>query len=53
VRKLIVFVLGKNETGYLVSYLVSPLIFIILAIIVGLGLKKYIPKLYEIAVGGR
>jgi peptidoglycan/LPS O-acetylase OafA/YrhL len=53
VRKLIVFVLGKNETGYLVSYLVSPWIFIILAIIVGLGLKKHIPKLYEIAVGGR
>jgi surface polysaccharide O-acyltransferase-like enzyme len=53
VRKLIVFVLGKNEIGYLVSYLMSPWIFIVFAVFVGLGLKKQVPKLYEITVGGR
>jgi hypothetical protein len=53
VRKLIVFVLGKNETGYLVSYLISPWIFVLFAVIVGMALKKYVPKIYSIAVGGR
>jgi surface polysaccharide O-acyltransferase-like enzyme len=53
VRKLIVFFLGKNETGYLVSYLVSPWIFAAIAIIIGLYFKKYMPKFYEIIVGGR
>ncbi|MDR2408799.1 MAG: acyltransferase [Bacteroidales bacterium] len=53
VRKLIVFFLGKNETGYLVSYLVSPWIFMIVAVIIGSILKKYVSKLYNIATGGR
>jgi peptidoglycan/LPS O-acetylase OafA/YrhL len=53
VRKLIVFFLGKNETGYLVSYLVSPWIFMIAAVIIGAILKKYVTKLYNIATGGR
>jgi surface polysaccharide O-acyltransferase-like enzyme len=53
VRKVIVFFLGKNETGYLISYLVSPWIFIIIAVIIGMILKKYVSKLYNIAAGGR
>jgi hypothetical protein len=53
VKKIIVFVLGKNETGYLISYILSPWIFFVLAIIIGSVLKKYIPKFYGIAVGGR
>jgi peptidoglycan/LPS O-acetylase OafA/YrhL len=53
VRKLVVFALGKNETGYLVSYLVSPWIFIVLAIMIGIIFNRYIPKIYGIAVGGR
>ena len=53
VRKLIVFVIGKNAAGYLISYLFSPFIFMIAAVIVGIILKKYLPKFYEISVGGR
>ncbi|MDR2010185.1 MAG: acyltransferase [Bacteroidales bacterium] len=53
VRKLIAFIIGKTETGYLISYLVSPWIFMIVAVIVGIILKKYVSKLYNIATGGR
>jgi peptidoglycan/LPS O-acetylase OafA/YrhL len=53
VRKLIVFILGKNEIGYLFSYLISPWIFIFLIVIIGLGLKKYLPKIYRVSCGGR
>lgn len=53
VRKLIVFFIGKNESGMIVSYLLSPWIFIIIAIIIGAGLKRYTPKFYYVLVGGR
>jgi hypothetical protein len=53
VKKIILFILGKNETGYLICYLTSPWIFMFIAVIIGLGMKKYLPKIYEIAVGGR
>lgn len=53
VRKLVVFVIGKTSFGYLISYLTSPIIFIVLAIPVGMFLKKYFAKAYGIAVGGR
>lgn len=53
VRKLIVVVLGKNEIGYLTSYLLSPWIFIVCAVFVGSFVKKYIPKVYCICTGGR
>ncbi|MDR1653441.1 MAG: hypothetical protein LBS01_07335 [Prevotellaceae bacterium] len=53
VRKLIVFVIGKNSMGYLVSYLVSPFIFMIAAVVIATILKKYLPKFYAILVGGR
>jgi hypothetical protein len=53
VRKVIAFILGKNEMAYLTSYLVSPWIFIVIAVIIGMILKKYVPKLSNIATGGR
>jgi len=53
VRKLIVSIFGKNSMGYLISYLVSPFIFMLAAIIVGIILKKYLPKFYQISIGGR
>lgn len=53
VRKLIVYALGKNSMGYLISYLLSPWIFAVIAIYIGLLLRKYIPKIYSITVGGR
>lgn len=53
VRKLIVVVLGKNELGYLTSYLLSPWIFTVCAVFAGLLFRKYLPKVYNICTGGR
>lgn len=53
VRKLIVVVLGKNEYGYLISYLTSPWIFTICFVFVGLQFRKYLPKVYHVCTGGR
>ncbi len=53
VRKLIVVVIGKNEYGYLISYLISPWIFTICFVFIGLQFRKYLPKVYHICTGGR
>lgn len=53
VRKLIVVVLGKNEFGYLTSYLISPWIFTVCAVFAGLLFRKYLPKVYNVCTGGR
>lgn len=53
VRKLIVVVLGKNELGYLTSYLISPWIFTVCAVFIGLLFRKYLPKVYNVCTGGR
>lgn len=53
VRKLIIVVLGKNEYGYLISYLISPWIFTICFVIIGLQFRKYLPKVYHVCTGGR
>ena len=53
VRKLIVVVLGKNELGYLTSYLISPWIFTVCAVFTGLLFRKYLPRVYDVCTGGR
>jgi len=53
VRKLIVVVLGKNELGYLTSYLISPWIFTVCAVFAGLLFRKYLPRVYNVCTGGR
>lgn len=53
VRKLIVVVLGKNEFGYMVSYLISPWIFTVCAVFAGLLFRKYLPRVYDVCTGGR
>lgn len=53
VRKLIVVVLGKNEFGYLTSYLISPWIFAVCAVFAGLLFRKYLPRVYNVCTGGR
>lgn len=53
VRKLIVVVLGKNELGYLTSYLISPWIFTVCAVFIGLLFRKNLPKVYNLCTGGR
>ena len=53
VRKVIVIFLGKNSMGYLISYLLSPFIFVFTMLYIGLLLKRFIPKIYSNLVGGR
>jgi len=52
-RKTIVFLLGKDELGYLISYLTSPWIYMVFSIAFGLLLRNYVPRFYNIIVGGR
>lgn len=53
VRKIIVAIIGKNSIGFAISYLLSPWIFIVLAVAIGLLLKKRCNKVYSFLVGGR
>lgn len=53
VRKLLILILGRSSIGFAVNYLVSPWIFVILFILVGFYFKKYLPRIYDICVGGR
>lgn len=53
VRKLLVIVLGRSSLGFAVNYMLSPWIFAILFILLGLFCRKFIPRLYSICVGGR
>ena len=53
VRKLIVIGIGKSSAGYLISYLISPYLLVFCAIVVGVILKRTIPRIYSNLVGGR
>lgn len=51
--KKIPLLFGKNEINFIVSYLVTPWIFIAFALALGLFLKKYFNKIYSVYTGGR
>lgn len=53
VRKLLVVIIGKNTIGYLVSYLLSPWIFIIVLIPVAAFFKRHFVSIYKVCVGYR
>ncbi|MFD1294226.1 acyltransferase family protein [Lutibacter holmesii] len=53
IRKLIVLFVGKTSLGYLISYILSPIIFVMFAVLIGMFLRKYLPKMYSNFVGGR
>lgn len=52
-RKLMIIPLGRSSLGFAVNYILSPWIFVLIAVPVGMLMKKYIPKIYSILVGGR
>lgn len=51
--KGIPLILGNNWVGYTISFLLSPILMVIIGTIVGYILKKAAPNLYSIIVGGR
>lgn len=44
---------GRNGWGFLLSFVLSPLIYIPLMIAIGTVLKKYTPRVYSLLTGGR
>lgn len=53
IRKLLTAIIGTTSFGFATSYLLSPWIFAASAILVGILLKRFIPRIYNILVGGR
>ena len=53
VRKLLAIPFGQTSFSFAFSYLISPWIFIAIAIMTGYVLKKHFPTFYSIIVGGR
>lgn len=53
IRKMLVIVLGQSPIGFGLSYLLSPWLFIVIFTMVGIGLNKFVPKIYSVIVGGR
>lgn len=51
--KGIPIVLGNNWFGYTMSFLLSPIIMVLIGVGVGCVIKKYAPTIYGIIVGGR
>lgn len=52
-RKLLIIPLGRTSAGFAINYLVSPWVFVLLMIPVGMLLRKYLHAFYELLVGGR
>lgn len=53
VRKLLVIPFGSTSFGFAVSYLLSPWVFAAGWVLLGMLLRRYVPCLYSICVGGR
>lgn len=53
VRKMLVLPFGHSSFGFAFSYLLSPWVFVLLFIPIGVLLKRYLPALYSVIVGGR
>lgn len=52
-RKFLIIPLGRTSLGFAVNYLLSPWVFVLIMIPIGVFLRKYSHKFYEILVGGR
>ena len=53
IKKLGLKILGISNSSLIILYFVNPLIMAVLSVSVAWALKKYLPKIYSIVVGGR
>lgn len=53
IRKVLVIPFGHNSFSFAFSYLLSPWVFVSIAIPVGIMLKKYLPCVYSFCTGNR
>ena len=51
--KVFPLLLGHNWIGYTLSFLLSPLLFLPIGVGIGYALRKYLPGLYRLLIGGR
>lgn len=53
VRKAIIMAMGAGSFQYLISYLLSPLVFVVLAVFIGYITKRLFPGFFSMITGGR
>jgi surface polysaccharide O-acyltransferase-like enzyme len=53
IKKILKSILGKTELSSMVVYLATPVITIVLVIMVGVLLKKHVPKVFAVITGNR
>jgi peptidoglycan/LPS O-acetylase OafA/YrhL len=53
IRQTTLLLCGKSAMGYLATYFLSAFTTIILVIIFGILLKKFVPRIYSVMAGGR
>lgn len=53
VRKIIVIPFHRSSFGFALSYLLSPWIFAVIWILVGMAFKRITPRVYGVCMGGR
>ena len=53
IRKLLLVPLGATSFGFALDYLLSPWVFVVMFVTLGHCMRKYLPVLYGICVGGR
>lgn len=53
IRKLIPAIAGRGAFGYLLSFLVSPVVYTAFSTIAGMALARFLPRFYAVLVGGR
>lgn len=53
IRKLLLVPFGHTSFGFALDYLLSPWVFVVMFVALGYCMRKYLPTLYGICVGGR
>lgn len=53
IRKLLVLPFGHNSFSFAFSYLLSPWVFVLVSVFIGMLMKRYMPWAYKYIVGGR
>lgn len=53
IKKIPIVIFGTSEINIIVWYLLSPLVFVAIAIPVAKSMQRFVPSLYSLLVGGR
>lgn len=53
IKKVNLIIFGANECSLVILYFINPILMVLISILVAMSLKRIIPRIYSIAVGGR